>query len=92
MAAGAYQAIYAHGLRVPDDISVVGFDDTLAPYLAPPLTTVAQPMHEIGRAAVELAVAAIEHGEQAGCQARHLTMQWVERASTAPPNHQDREE
>ncbi len=85
MAAGAYQAVYAQGLRVPDDISVVGFDDTLAPYLAPPLTTVAQPMHEIGRAAVEMAIAAIERGGDGGCyQTRHLAMQWMPRSSTAP--------
>src|SRR5262249_27174487 len=44
LAAGVLQAIYDAGLRVPDDISVVGFDDTLGIYLTPPLTTVAQPM------------------------------------------------
>jgi LacI family transcriptional regulator len=86
MAAGAFQAIYACGLRVPDDISVVGFDDTLAPYLSPPLTTVAQPMEAIGRAAVQLAVAEIEEVEgNHEPQVRRLSMRWVERASTAPP-------
>jgi LacI family transcriptional regulator len=87
MAAGAFQAIYAHGLRVPDDISVVGFDDSLAPYLSPPLSTVAQPMEEIGRAAVQLALAEIESvDEDQQPQVRRLSMRWVERASTAPPN------
>jgi LacI family transcriptional regulator len=85
MAAGAYQAIYAQRLRVPEDISVVGFDDTLAAYLAPPLTTVAQPMHELGRAAVELAIDAIERGDHPTPQTRHLTMHWIERSSTAAP-------
>ncbi len=86
MAAGAFQAIYARGLRVPDDISVVGFDDTLAPYLSPPLTTVAQPMEAIGRAAVQLALAEIENVEgNYKPQVRRLSMRWVERASTAPP-------
>jgi LacI family transcriptional regulator len=87
MAAGALQAIYARGLRVPDDISLVGFDDTLAPYLSPPLTTVAQPMEAIGRAAVQLALSEIENTEDKyEPQTRQLSMHWVERASTAPPS------
>lgn len=87
MAAGAYQAIYARGLRVPQDISVVGFDDTLGPYLAPPLTTVAQPMLAIGQAAVELAIAQIDHKPNGAWTegVRRLEMAWVKRASTAPP-------
>jgi LacI family transcriptional regulator len=86
MAAGALQAIYARGLRVPDDISIVGFDDTLAPYLSPPLTTVAQPMEAIGRAAVQLALEEIESAEEHHeAQTRRLSMRWIERASTAPP-------
>jgi LacI family transcriptional regulator len=86
MAAGAFQAIYARGLRVPDDISVVGFDDTLAAYLSPPLTTVAQPMEAIGRAAVQLALAELESTEDDyKPQTRQLAMRWVERGSTAPP-------
>jgi LacI family transcriptional regulator len=86
MAAGVLQAIYARGLRVPEDISVVGFDDTLAPYLSPPLTTVAQPMEAIGRAAVQLALAEIaDEGGNHEPQTRLLSMHWVERASTAPP-------
>lgn len=51
LAAGALQAIYEAGLRVPDDISVLGFDDTLAASLTPRLTTVAQPMRELGTTA-----------------------------------------
>jgi DNA-binding LacI/PurR family transcriptional regulator len=86
MAAGALQAIYARGLRVPDDISLIGFDDTLAPYLSPPLTTVAQPMEAIGRVAVQLALAEIANAEEDyEPQTRRLAMRWVERASTAPP-------
>jgi DNA-binding LacI/PurR family transcriptional regulator len=60
LAAGALQAIYAAGLRVPDDISIIGFDDTLAMNLTPPLTTVAQPMEELGRLGFRAALAAIE--------------------------------
>jgi LacI family transcriptional regulator len=65
LAAGALQAIYSAGLRVPDDISVVGFDDTLAVNLTPPLTTVAVPTQDVGRAAgkaaIEAAAGAVAH-------------------------------
>lgn len=53
-ALGAMQAIRARGLRVPDDVSVTGFDDLFfAPYLVPPLTTVRQPMRLMGQMAME---------------------------------------
>ncbi|RPJ49741.1 MAG: LacI family transcriptional regulator, partial [Acidobacteria bacterium] len=54
-AIGALRAIRLHGLRVPDDISVVGFDDlAIASYTDPPLTTVRQPKQQMGRMAVEI--------------------------------------
>lgn len=59
LAVGVLQALYEARLRVPDDISVIGFDDTIAMRLAPPLTSVAQPMAKLGAEAVRLAVAAI---------------------------------
>jgi DNA-binding LacI/PurR family transcriptional regulator len=53
-ALGAMRAIRAHGLRIPEDISVVGFDDLyISQYLDPPLTTVSQPMPQMGRMAME---------------------------------------
>jgi len=53
-ALGAMRSIYLHGLRVPDDISVVGFDDLfIASYTQPPLTTVRQPMRRMGLMAME---------------------------------------
>lgn len=53
-ALGAMRRIRTHGLRVPDDISVVGFDDLyISQYLEPPLTTVRQPMRQMGRMAME---------------------------------------
>ena len=55
-AIGAMRAIVESGLRIPDDVSVVGFDDILsAAFQNPSLTTVRQPLHEMGRrAAAEL--------------------------------------
>ncbi len=54
MAYGARLALYRHGIRVPDDISLVGFDDQLASsYTTPPLTTVRVPTLEIGRMAAQ---------------------------------------
>lgn len=55
MAIGALCATAGHGLRVPQDISVVGFDDiALAAYSSPPLTTVVQPKHQLGALAASL--------------------------------------
>jgi LacI family transcriptional regulator len=55
MAMGAYRAIRLRGLRIPQDISVVGFDnmEQIAPWLDPPLTTMQLPHYEMGRWAVE---------------------------------------
>lgn len=52
---GAYRALEALGLRIPDDCSIVGFDDqeTLAPYLDPGLTTVALPFEQMARSALD---------------------------------------
>jgi DNA-binding LacI/PurR family transcriptional regulator len=60
LAAGALQSIHAHSLRVPNDISLIGFDDTYAPFLAPALTTVRLPMLELGITAVRLIISLIE--------------------------------
>lgn len=54
-ALGVMRAAQAAGLRIPQDLAVVGFDDIdLAPYFEPPLTTVAQPKEVMGRKAVEI--------------------------------------
>lgn len=55
MAMGALCAINESGLNVPKDVSIVGFDDTsLASMMVPPLTTVSQPIHELGCIAVDM--------------------------------------
>jgi LacI family transcriptional regulator len=61
MAYGARLALYRHGVRVPDDISIVGFDDLLtSAYTTPPLTTVRQPTFEMGRAAAQAVLDLLE--------------------------------
>lgn len=86
LAAGALQAIYAAGLRVPDDLSVIGFDDTYASHLTPPLTTVRQPMQEAGRAAARLALSALHRTEEPDePRTERLSTSLVVRSSTGPP-------
>ena len=81
------QELYACALRIPEDISVIGFDDTYAPYFAPPLTSVQQPMLEIGKAAVRLA---LKHSlEEAASDHRtfeqvKLSTRLILRSSTGP--------
>ena len=64
MAAGAMDVLRTRGLAVPEDVSVVGFDDLpMVRYLYAPLTTVRQPVQEMGRAAADLALAVLR-GEE----------------------------
>lgn len=83
MAIGAIQRIRQSGLRVPEDISVAGFDDIpFAAYCDPPLTTIAQPAEAFGRHAVEMLVAQFE---QHPLETPHLVLPYslVVRGSTA---------
>ena len=84
LAMEAIRAIHDAGLRVPQDISVVGYDDApLAPYLTPALTTVRQPLREIGEAAVKELVRRIE-GEAEPGQVHLFAPELIVRSSTAP--------
>lgn len=65
MAAGVLACCHARGLRVPDDLSVVGYDNlAVAEMTSPPLTTVAQPLEEMGRKAMEMLLSMLENGER----------------------------
>ncbi|NOZ27846.1 MAG: LacI family transcriptional regulator [Chloroflexi bacterium] len=76
MAIGAICAISEAGLRIPEDIAVVGFDDiALASYTNPPLTTVAQPRQEIGRLAAEMLIERISNRSRP--PQRHLLETWL---------------
>ncbi len=84
MAIGALRAIHESGLRVPDDISIVGFDDIeLSAYTSPPLTTVAQPKDRIGALAVDMLLERVT-GRRLEARKVVLPPELRVRASTAP--------
>ena len=84
-AIGALHAIDAVGLRVPEDLSVVGFDDTpIATYSRPPLTTVRMSAAEIGETACRALFNLIDDKGETGALLRVPTSLIV-RASTARP-------
>ena len=59
-AAGVYRTAYLRGLKIPDDLTVIGFDDSpLASRLCPSLTTMRQPIRDMGRVAAEKVIAKI---------------------------------
>ena len=67
LALGAVRAARRAGLRVPQDVSVVGFDDSaLMSCTEPPLTTVRQPIESMGRTVIELLLAQIAGTTEAG--------------------------
>ncbi|MCB0047646.1 MAG: LacI family DNA-binding transcriptional regulator [Caldilineaceae bacterium] len=85
MALGAMQAIRQAGLRVPDDLSLTGFDNVdLAAYFNPPLTTFHQPRYELGLQAATMMLQALNGeigpAEQASC----LRGELIVRQSTGP--------
>ncbi|ONK11664.1 LacI family DNA-binding transcriptional regulator [Streptomyces sp. MP131-18] len=86
-ALGAYRAAARAGLRIPDDLSVVGFDDLpQAQWTTPPLTTVRQPLTEMAATAATMVVTLA--GGDALPQTRvELATELVVRESTAPPRH-----
>lgn len=85
MAFGVIRALHELGRRVPEDVSIVGFDDiALAAYCSPALTTIAQPFDEIGRRAVAHVLRRIED-PSAAAEPESVSPQLVVRGSTAPP-------
>jgi LacI family transcriptional regulator len=84
-AVGAIQAARARGLRVPEDLSIVGFDDVEgATIVTPKLTTVRQPLAEMGRTGVSLLMRMLA-GERFETLHVELATRLVVRESTAPP-------
>jgi LacI family transcriptional regulator len=89
LACAVLQELYALELRVPDQMSVIGFDNTIAANLSPPLTTVAQPAVELGQMAVRMALELLNEGSNGG-GGEHFSLQpclqteLIVRESTGP--------
>jgi LacI family transcriptional regulator len=83
VAIGCANALLSQGLKIPEDISVVGFGNILtAEYFQVPLTTIRQPKHRLGIAAVDTMMALLR-GEKA--QPKRLAAELIQRKSSAPP-------
>ncbi|MEU4364506.1 substrate-binding domain-containing protein [Promicromonospora sp. NPDC023987] len=74
------------GTRVPEDLSIVAYDDVLAALGSVPLTAVAPPKHDVGRLAVSIAAQRIVAGRRPATQRVRLVPRLVPRRSTAPPS------
>jgi LacI family transcriptional regulator len=83
LAAGALQALYRRGLRVPDDVSVVGVDDTYAQHLSPPLTSMCHRPFALGFEAASMAIELLTEG--GAPRTVQVRQELVVRDSTRPP-------
>jgi LacI family transcriptional regulator len=85
IALGALRAIYQAGLRIPDDISVVGYGaSALAASFAPPLTTVQCAPYTLGQMAAQTVLRLAAHHDHDSASAAILPVALMRRASTAP--------
>ncbi|BDI29489.1 LacI family transcriptional regulator [Capsulimonas corticalis] len=88
-AGSVLEALAALSLRVPEDVSVIGFDDGGSAHFAPPLTTIGQPYREIALHAVEAVLAQIAGNEDSVSQRVLLQGNLIRRQSVAPPSAAD---
>jgi len=85
-AVGVYEYARAHRVRVPDDLSVIGYDDLqLSRWVGPPLTTIRQPLAEMAAMAARQLIAMSDGGETPISNRIDLATSLVVRESTAPP-------
>ena len=84
MASGVYGAAHELGIRIPEDISIIGFDDApIASRMWPAMTSVRLPVRDMGRAAAEKLF--VKPKDAANAPAAEFTPTLIERQSTAPP-------
>lgn len=82
---GVAEAARVTGRHIPEDLSIVGFDDLpISRWVSPALTTVRQPLAEMGRTAAEMLLTMIDRREPSGRQVE-LATELIVRSSTAPP-------
>ena len=88
IALGLVSRFGARGVSVPDDVSIIGFDDIPASALvSPALTTVSQPKDQCGRAGIDLLVDLLNERERPGSSRASLPTRLIVRASTGPAAH-----
>lgn len=88
IALGVGQAVRRQGLSIPEDLSLVGFDDmAFAELVHPALTTIRQPVGEMGRLAVTYLLALLEGQTPAPPPETRLPVELIARQSVAPPRH-----
>lgn len=89
MAAAAISVAHRHGLHVPDDLTVVGFDDTpISSIVSPAITTVRQPISQMAQTAIRMldeAMKAVEQGREILSTQERFHCTLIERQSSAPP-------
>lgn len=87
LALGTLRALHEARVRVPDEMSLISYDDALAAHLYPPLTSVGQPFHEVAERATGLIVDRLEPSAGPGAGPVHLTLptKLTIRSSTGPP-------
>lgn len=86
VAIGCANALLSQGLKIPGDISIAGFGNFLiSEYFRVPLTTIRQPKHRLGSAAMDI-MTALLRGQKA--ESQRLSAELIERKSTAPPKPQ----
>jgi len=86
MAFGVIQAVMGRGLRIPDDLSLIGFDNLeFSSVVHPPITTIHQPKYEMGSAAVEILLRLAREKHKQTPEHRRLGVQLIERESCKPP-------
>ena len=80
LAAGAMQALYARGVRVPQDISISGYDNRIARELAPPIDSVEPDLDKLGGVTMDLLCARMERFD-AAARTEWLRMRYVDRGT-----------
>ena len=87
MTIGALLELKAQKIQVPQDMSIIGFDDLeLAPLLDPPLTVISRPTEEQGASAAELLIHQLRKDAQVAPKRIIMDVQLIQRSSCAPPS------
>lgn len=85
LAAGILQTLAQNQISVPRDMSLIGFDDSVAPLLSPPISSIGRPLSEMARRAIEMAIHSIESPDEHRISREVVTTSLRCRSSTAPP-------